>query len=241
MRQEALPTTWVFAIAGLTKHQSAAKSLLGFSSGLTLLIRRQNVSSAKIFLIEHLFGLDVQWISCHRKYFFVGRNFFGDLQSSTITRHLSCRHKKASMTQAHKIFLLIYIVQNFIAQPSFAQNDFVRTIYFATNSYRIDKTDFTTLDEIAKKCSADTSFYMKIFAFADTTGSQEYNDMLSKKRAVAVYEYLRSRFRLDSTNVYVTWLGKSAEGYDLHFPEAHIQQRCVDIWIRFNSKQHVTK
>jgi len=57
--------------------------------------------------------------------------------------------------------------------------------------------------------------------------------MLSEKRAKAVYNYLASQTSIDTTRVYVTWLGESADIYDLHFPNAHKQKRCVDIWIQY--------
>ena len=35
-----------------------------------------------------------------------------------------------------------------------------------------------------------------------------------------------------------TWLGESTdEGYDLHFRDAHLQQKCVDILVYLNDKQ----
>lgn len=112
----------------------------------------------------------------------------------------------------------------------------VETIYFKPNSYSIDKKYYKTLDHIAKQLSSDTFSYLKIFAFADTLGSDEYNDILSGNRTEAVYKYLQSRSSFDTTRVYVTWIGKSAERYDLHFPSAHVRQSCVDIWVTFYRK-----
>jgi len=43
--KERLPTTKVFAIAGLDTGAIGSKSLLSFSSGLTLIIKRQMLSS----------------------------------------------------------------------------------------------------------------------------------------------------------------------------------------------------
>lgn len=61
--------------------------------------------------------------------------------------------------------------------------------------------------------------------------------MLSEKRANAVYNYLASRSRIDSTNCYTTWLGESSDVYDLHFSDAHAQQRCVDMWMTFYKRK----
>jgi outer membrane protein OmpA-like peptidoglycan-associated protein len=118
-----------------------------------------------------------------------------------------------------------------------SQNELVRSIYFRSNSVSIAGKYVKTLNLIVRELKSDTFDYLKIFAFADTTGSNRYNEVLSQKRAIIVYNYLVSHARLDTTYVYVTWLGKSAEAYDLHFPMAHVQKRCVDIWIRFAQKK----
>jgi OOP family OmpA-OmpF porin len=126
----------------------------------------------------------------------------------------------------------------FILLPfAFSQSGQVETIYFKSNSSSIDRKYKIVLDIIAKQLSSDTFGFLKIFGFADTKGSADYNDVLSEKRATEVYNYLAGRVKIDSTRVYVTWLGESAEIYDLHFPEANKQKRCVDILIQFYKKE----
>jgi len=111
-----------------------------------------------------------------------------------------------------------------------------KTIYFKPNSYTIDKKYENSLKMIAKRLNSDTLVFLKVFGYADTLGNEDANDILSEKRANAVYDFLISYSKIDTTMVYVTWLGESEESYDLHFPTAHIQQRCVDIWILFRKK-----
>ena len=96
---------------------------------------------------------------------------------------------------------------------------------------------------IAKQLSSDTFGFLKVFGYADTKGSDGYNDILSGKRAYAVYDYLSTRIKIDTTKLYVTWIGSSGQdvAYDLHFPSANIQKRCVDIWVTFYKKQNLDK
>ena len=55
---------------------------------------------------------------------------------------------------------------------------------------------------IAKQLSSDTFGFLKVFGYADIKGSADYNDILSGKRANAVYNYLASRVKIDTTKLY---------------------------------------
>jgi outer membrane protein OmpA-like peptidoglycan-associated protein len=118
-----------------------------------------------------------------------------------------------------------------------AQTILVKTVYFKPGSFSIEKKYFSMLDHVAKQLSSDSMSFLKIFGFADTKGKEDDNDELSAKRAEAVYDYLAAHAVMDTTRVYVGWIGASADAYDLHFPQAHIQQRCVDIYIQFRRRK----
>lgn len=133
--------------------------------------------------------------------------------------------------------LTIVFILFLITKYSFCQNDLIKTIYFKNNSFSLAKADQDSLNLVASNCSKDKDFRIKIFGYSDTTGSKEYNNALSQKRAFAVYNYLSSHCSIDSSQIYIEWLGKSDESYDLHFPKAHVQQRCVDVWVRFYKRQ----
>lgn len=149
-----------------------------------------------------------------------------------------------AMTNKYLKYLLLCISTLCIFYATaFGQSGTVETIYFEANSYSIDKKYHKTLDMIAKQISSDTFSYLKVFGYADKKGAKSYNDILSKKRATAVYNYLSTRVKVDTTKVYVTWLGDAGQdvAYDLHFPSANIQKRCVDIWVTFYRKPKVNK
>ena len=143
------------------------------------------------------------------------------------------------MTKKYLSYFLLFIVTVcFFHSKAYSQSGMVETIYFKSNSYSIDKKYHKTLDAIAKQLSSDTFTFLKVFGYADIKGSDDYNDILSGKRANEVYDYLATRVKIDTTKLYVTWIGKSGQdvAYDLHFPSAHIQKRCVDIWVTFYRK-----
>lgn len=142
-----------------------------------------------------------------------------------------------------KITLTFIATFLFCCNDSFAQNGIVETIYFKTNSHTIYKNYKVVLDKLAAKCASDTFGFLRILAYTDTAGSEDFNDNLSKQRAYEVYNYLDSHVKFDTSKVYIEWLGKSGEDvlYDLHFPDAHIQQRCVDILVTFRKKELIKK
>ncbi|CAN5705564.1 hypothetical protein BH11BAC3_BH11BAC3_25860 [soil metagenome] len=116
---------------------------------------------------------------------------------------------------------------------AFSQSALIKTIYFSNNSCTINNKYHSTLNKLAKQLASDTFGYLKIIGFANTKGPGKLNNTLSQKRAEAVYNYLASKAAINTTKVLVTWYGASADIYDLHFPQANKQQRCVDIWIQF--------
>ena len=131
---------------------------------------------------------------------------------------------------AQIVGILLFLTPIFL----FGQGTTIETLHFASNSYKIDAKYLPVLNDIGLRCSSDTFGVLKIFAYTDTKGSIKHNERLSQKRAEEVYNYLTKRFKFDTTKVYITWLGEETDGaYDLHFPTAHIQQRCVDIIISF--------
>lgn len=132
-----------------------------------------------------------------------------------------------------KTLLLLILILPVTYSSVFCQSGLVKSIYFKNNSCTIEEKYKPALDSIAKELNSSAFQFLRIFGYADTTGSEEYNDNLSKKRTYAVYNYLSSHAKIDSTRFYMTWLGESEDGYDLHFPPAHIQQRCVDVWVKF--------
>ena len=140
------------------------------------------------------------------------------------------------MTKNNTCKAIIFALTFLLCSDSlFSQNSIVRTIYFKSNSFSIDKRYHRALNLIVRQLNSDTFAYLKVFGYSDTKGPDTYNESLSEKRATAVFNFLSSHTRLDSSKVYVTWIGEAGQdvAYDLHFPQAHIQQRCVDIWVMF--------
>ncbi len=90
------------------------------------------------------------------------------------------------------------------------------------------------LDDVGRKCQNDSFAFLKIFAYADNKREKEHNERLAKKRGGAVYDYLTGKFSIDTTKIYLTWIGDDTEeAYDLHFPGAKVRQRAVAVLVYF--------
>jgi outer membrane protein OmpA-like peptidoglycan-associated protein len=120
--------------------------------------------------------------------------------------------------------------------PKYRITTIVETIRFSHNSSAVASNDKELLKYLAGVCSSDSVSSVKVFGFTDTTGTEKRNDQLSEHRAMAVHGLLGLDKYKGDNSVYVTWLGESAETYDLHFDSAHAQQNCVDILILTRKK-----
>lgn len=131
--------------------------------------------------------------------------------------------------------LLFSVLSLFIfGKAVFSQNTAFKTVYFDKNKFDIDIKYKPLLKKLALICKADSTSYVEIIAYTDTTGSASYNDLLAKKRAYSVFNFMLAYAKIDTTKVYITWLGESDEVYDLHLQNPHFHKRCVDIWMQFN-------
>lgn len=124
------------------------------------------------------------------------------------------------------VMLVILIKASFIN----AQASLSKAIYFRPGQCQLDSAQCRSIDAFLKPFGGQQPGSLKIVAYADTIGTEMYNDSLSARRASAVYSYIRSRMHIHEKRAYVTSLGESSDVYDLHFPAAHARQRCVDIW-----------
>ena len=140
------------------------------------------------------------------------------------------------------IYLILCFTTFINIQESLCQgHTHLYTIYFQKNKYNIDSKYDPLLRSLAKSVGSDSCRLVKIYGHADTTGSDNYNYILSKKRAYSVLNYLISSNKIDTAKIYIEWLGESSDSYDHHLQYEHVQRRCVDIWVLFNKRSSVNK
>ena len=83
----------------------------------------------------------------------------------------------------------------------------VFSIFFTVNSSYIDVLNEEKVAAAAKMLKDDPSLKFDIVGHADKTGGQVYNDLLSKKRAQAVYDDLVKSYGIDANRLTVSGKG----------------------------------
>ena len=104
-------------------------------------------------------------------------------------------------------------------------------VTFATDSERFDSRFYPVLDSVGKVLEKFEKTQINVDGYTDSTGSFEYNQSLSERRATAVSNYLRQ--------VGVDPLRINTRGFGERFPLAtndteagRSANRRVEIWIR---------
>lgn len=68
----------------------------------------------------------------------------------------------------------------------------IPTIYYDSDSYRLDSKAKSVLQEVAKDMKANPKLLLEANSYADSRASEDYNLKLSEKRTNAVIKYMRS-------------------------------------------------
>lgn len=82
-------------------------------------------------------------------------------------------------------------------------------VHFDTGSADLRPQDIEVLDELGKALASDalSPYHFQIEGHTDTVGSDEYNQMLSERRAAAVAQYLESRFGVSHNRLTAVGMG----------------------------------
>ena len=99
-------------------------------------------------------------------------------------------------------------------------------VNFAFNSARLDNESLLTLDTLGRALSSDAleGQVIEIVGHTDASGSMEYNDQLSERRAGAVVDYLLRKFSIEPD--LLAWRGMGERQLlDVDDPESGINRR----------------
>jgi len=105
------------------------------------------------------------------------------------------------------------------------------TVPFAFNKYTLTQKDREDLDNMAANASKNKRYFIAVEGFTDRTGSREYNETLSRKRADAVTEYLVAKHDIPIYRIHMIGLGEEKPVDDGHTRAARAKNRRVEIKI----------
>jgi OmpA-OmpF porin, OOP family len=80
-------------------------------------------------------------------------------------------------------------------------------VHFAINKDTLTKAEQAKLDDVASQIGSTQRYFITVEGFTDQTGSKEYNDQLSRRRADQVISYLVGSHNIPVYRIHTVGLG----------------------------------
>ncbi len=103
------------------------------------------------------------------------------------------------------------------------------TVPFKFNQYKLSNDVKSDLDKLAQDVQSDKRFFIAVEGFTDKTGSKEYNEQLSRRRAEAVTEYLVAKHDIPVYRIHQIGLGEEKLVDDGRGRAAAAKNRRVEV------------
>jgi len=103
------------------------------------------------------------------------------------------------------------------------------TVPFKFNQYRLGQDAKQDLDKIAQDVQPDKRFFIAVEGYTDKTGSKQYNDELSRRRADAVVEYLVAQHNIPIYRIHMIGLGADKPADEGRNRSARAKNRRVEV------------
>ena len=103
------------------------------------------------------------------------------------------------------------------------------TVLFKFDQYGLTGDAREQLDKLATDAGTGKRFFIAVEGFTDSLGSSEYNEVLSRKRADAVVEYLVAKHNVPVYRIHMVGLGKLNPADDAATREARAHNRRVEV------------
>jgi outer membrane protein OmpA-like peptidoglycan-associated protein len=103
------------------------------------------------------------------------------------------------------------------------------TVNFKFNSSKLDSDAKMALDQMVQNQSQYKRFFVAVEGFTDKTGSADYNEVLSRRRADAVVEYLVAQHNIPIYRIHMVGLGEQKPVDDARNRAANAKNRRVEV------------
>jgi len=106
----------------------------------------------------------------------------------------------------------------------------------ATVPFQFDKATLSDsaredLDKLAQSVQSYKRYFIAVSGFTDKTGSREYNEALSRRRAEAVVQYLVAKDNVPFYRIHMIGLGEDKPADDANTREARTKNRRVEVQV----------
>jgi outer membrane protein OmpA-like peptidoglycan-associated protein len=107
---------------------------------------------------------------------------------------------------------------------------------FSFNKYMLSDDAKAELDKLAMEVKSGKRFFIAVEGYTDSTGSKAYNEVLSRRRADSVVEYLVAKHDIPIYRIHMIGLGQQRPVDDARTREARAKNRRVEVKV-FNADQ----
>jgi outer membrane protein OmpA-like peptidoglycan-associated protein len=103
------------------------------------------------------------------------------------------------------------------------------TVPFKFNGYTLSNEAKADLDKLVNDVHSDKRFFIAVEGYTDSTGSRQYNEELSRKRADAVVNYLVAKHDIPIYRIHMVGLGKEKPAEEGRTRAARAKNRRVEV------------
>lgn len=103
------------------------------------------------------------------------------------------------------------------------------TVPFKFNSYVLTNDGKAELDKLVQDVKSDKRFFIAVEGYTDRSGSRQYNEELSRKRADAVVNYLVAKHDVPIYRIHMIGLGKEKPADEGRGRNAAAKNRRVEV------------
>jgi OmpA-OmpF porin, OOP family len=100
---------------------------------------------------------------------------------------------------------------------------------FKFNQYGLTDDAKQDLDKLAGDLKADKRFFIAVEGYTDSTGTRQYNEALSRRRADSVVEYLVAKHDIPIYRIHMIGLGQEKPLDEAHNRAARAKNRRVEV------------
>lgn len=108
-------------------------------------------------------------------------------------------------------------------------------VTFGFNKSVLTQADKDQLDRFGGQLSGQKSYILEVTGGTDNVGSKEYNYQLSDKRAMAVVQYLASKYNVPAHKFYLVGLGKDVQVAPDNTRAGRAKNRRVEVQLLSNA------